>query len=122
MNLLSQIHKIEKLTYADKGLWLKGMLDEVECKKYHEFDEQEITFSDNSTFMYIRTYSSILESDKDILGSIPYCVSEDIFVITLPKFGELSREDIEKAILYVINKVLDIWKEGFEIYYDGEKV
>lgn len=58
----------------------------------------------------------------DNLGNIPYFTYKDGWPIyTVPKFGELTKEDIYKAIEHFIHKELKPFLI-FNIYYEGKMV
>ena len=105
-------------------LYLLGFIDEADCRERGNFTEQDIDLVDGKHqygFITIQTYSNLQPEDASILGSIPYCINEGgIIHITVPKFGELEKEDIHKAIRYVIRKLLVCFI--FNVEYEGERV
>lgn len=114
--------------YEDNNQTLKlvSWINEEECRKYGGFTEQEFDVvlgeKSQASFIFIQNYSNISPEDWDILGSLPYCKTEkDVIKVTVPKFGELSKEDIAKAIKYVIRNYLKSWLI-FNVEIDGERL
>jgi len=80
--------------------------------------DQEVLFDDYNWFLEIRTYDMCYFGER---GYQPYYIKKDGFhCITVPKFGELTKEDIAKAIFYVLNQI-DAWLI-FNVTYNEERV
>ena len=105
----------------DQKLCLEGIYDEQYAKADHAFYDQEICLKNYGHIcFYIQTWSS-LENPQDI-GHTPYCINHleyGGYIITVPKFGELTQEDITKAIRYWLHEALEGCLLIFNVYYNG---
>ena len=125
---IDEIREFLEETYEKnlQNLSLEGWIDEKDGRELGNFTEQEIDINADGKHYYpfirIQTFSNLQHEDSDIVGSIPYCMKEESTIkITVPKFGELSKEDIHKAIRYVIRELLSP-ALIFNVYYEGEQV
>jgi len=122
----NNIKELLETIYKDCGqhLYLTGWLDEKEAVT-NSFTEQYIEVLDSKkkrhTLIFIQTYSNLQAEDADLLGSIPYClIDADVFKITVPKFGELSKTDIYNAVGYILRHILGPILI-FNVYYNDEQ-
>jgi len=103
-------------------LYLGGLYDEMWAKDGKQFYEQEIVLMEGEhlgPFCFtIQTWSN-LDNPQDTAHT-PYCINslEYGYYITVPKFGELTQDDITKAIHYWLHKELQVFLI-FNVYYNG---
>ena len=105
--------------YIEKKYWKENQrLNFKTCVEKEEgsYYSQEITIGDYY-FCEIITLDCV---DVSELGSIPYCIKCDWgeFLITVQKFGELTDEDVHKAIGYCLKQLDSYWL--FNVCLDGE--
>jgi len=88
----------------DQNLKLEFWYDEKHMKKHNEYFSQEVYCGDYVLF-FIQTYE-ILKYTKTIAHT-PYCIKNELgyYNITVPKFGQLTDKDIEKAVAYVFKQL-----------------
>ena len=92
----------------DQKLLFKTYLDTKEMKRRKQYYSQEIGIGDNY-LCEIDTFDSYKYSTS--LGAIPYCQRSEWgnWLITVPKFGQLTDDDIYKAIGYVLRQINSFW-------------
>ena len=102
--------------YLEKHYWknkqwlnLTAWIDEKYCKKRNNYFCQEVC-CDDITFLEIRTWD-YFSGDPNRIAYTPYCEKAEWtgYLITVPKYGELTDEDISKAIHYVFRHELKLW-------------
>jgi len=84
---------------------------------------EQIIFLKDNILCYIQTWD-MLKYTEDIAHT-PYCIkTEDGWQITVPKFGDLTKEDIIKAIYYIVYQgkyglIFNIELDKEPIYYNN---
>lgn len=109
----------------NQSLHFKGWIDEHSCRQTRSFFEQEIYLhnpkndKDDRTLIMVRTYNAVPTSQ---LGWQPYCYKDQYgwFIVTVPKWGELTRIDIGNALEYVVKEALEAMLI-FNLYYEGKQ-
>lgn len=102
----------------DQWLLFETWYDGKQMKKEKEYFSQEIFYKDYS-LCTIKTWD-ILKYNESISYS-PYCIKNHWggYTITVPKFGQLTDYDIEKAIRYILRK-MDLFG-FFNMKLDGKR-
>jgi len=107
--------------YLEKKYWKENQRLKLETrieKEEGSYTYQEINCDDYS-FCEIQTFDCLYPSE---IGTVPYCYKSSWgeYIITVPKFGELTDQDIEKAIAYCLSllNMFGVWN----IELDGELI
>lgn len=111
---------IDKYYRKDKQkLLLETYVDTKEQKKHNVYYSQTIFYKDDC-LCEIATFECYKHSSS--LGSIPYCKRSEWgdWLITVPKFGQLTDKDIYKAIGHVLKQINKWWL--WNIYLDNKHV
>lgn len=111
---------LEKYYWKDKQkLLLETGIDTKAQKKNNQYYSQEICYNGHY-LCEIDTLDCYKHSTS--LGAIPYCQRSDWgnWLITVPKFGQLTDKDIYKAIGYVL-KQISSW-HLWNIYLNGKHI
>ena len=120
---------LNKIYWKNKQhLKLKGWVD-VEAQKLNEVYTSQEVYINNVTFIDIQTWS-VFGYNYDLISYTPYCEKATEwtgYVITVPKFGQLTDEDIDKAITYTLHRINedacdDIWLMVWNIEFDGRRI
>ncbi|MCK9542948.1 MAG: hypothetical protein M0R03_13055 [Novosphingobium sp.] len=92
----------------------------VDSKKYPRYD-QEVECG-NITLLRIQTFNCLYNYEP---GYIPYCIRNywDGYTVTVQKFGQLTNEEIHKAIGYVLHQYSkDTLFIPWNVYLDGKHI
>ena len=107
--------------YLEKKYWKENQRLKFKTRANKEkgnYYSQDIECGDYS-FCEIQTFDCLYQS---AVGTTPYCyiASWGGYIITVPKFGELTDEDVEKAIAYCLSLInmFGIWN----IELDGKLI
>jgi len=116
MNIKKFAKYIEKNYYNDdQKLLLEGWVDEKAQRESHCYFSQEVYYKDFG-LCDIQTWDCV---NEERIAHTPYCERMtfwDGYIITVPKFGELTDEDIAKAIGYVLKCIEEESNSFFSIY------
>ena len=101
----------------NQKLLLETWYDVKFMKKRKQYFSQEIVYK-NYSLCKIQTWD-ILKYNENI-SYTPYCIKNEwgSYTVTVPKFGQLTEKDIEKAVRYVLKK-FNLWSI-FNIKLDGK--
>lgn len=103
----------------DQKLLLETWYDVKDMKKRKSYFEQEINYKDY-TFIHIQTWDMLRYTES--IAHTPYCMKGEFccYQITVPKFGQLTDDDIAKAIAHVLRQVKCYFV--FNFYLDGNHI
>jgi hypothetical protein len=112
---LNQLEKKVRKYYLDHDQWLNFT---TLYENIGDTNEQYI-YLDEIFDIYVQTFNNLEPYEYSYHPYLKFYPESIMFVVTIPKFKSLSKEDIERAVKYVIRE--NLWMI-FNIKIDGETI